>query len=76
MEAGVHERLIHRMNGELVKRLQQTSHQLHYRDVVGGHDALCWRGGLMDGLAMLWSPHFVVTTAAVREVEGVCDGKP
>lgn len=75
MEAGVHERLIHRVNGELRDLLQQTPHQVHYRAVAGGHDALCWRGGLMDGLEMLWSPHFVANTP-VCETEGAHDGKP
>ncbi|WP_459176336.1 enterochelin esterase [Ewingella americana] len=74
LEAGVHERLIHRVNGELRDLLRASPHQVHYRAVAGGHDALCWRGGLMDGLMMLWSPHFVATTP-VREAEGVCDGK-
>jgi len=74
LEAGVHERLIHRVNGELRDLLWASPHQVHYRAVAGGHDALCWRGGLMDGLEMLWSPHFVATTP-VREAEGVCDGK-
>lgn len=74
MEAGVHERLIHKVNGELLTLLQPTPHQVHYRAVAGGHDALCWRGGLMDGLAMLWSPHFIVTTP-MGESAGVFDGK-
>lgn len=75
LEAGVHERLIHRVNGELRDLLQASPHQVHYRAVAGGHDALCWRGGLMDGLMMLWSPHFVTTTPQC-ETEGASDGKP
>ena len=46
----------------------------YHRAVAGGHDALCWRGGLMDGLAMLWSPHFVATQPA-HEPQGECFGK-
>lgn len=74
LEAGVHEPLIHRMNQQLVTLLHTSSHQVHYRAVAGGHDALCWRGGLMDGLAMLWSTHFVATQPA-HEPQGGCFGK-
>ncbi|MFY7413026.1 hypothetical protein, partial [Enterobacter cloacae complex sp. IR5379] len=27
-----------------------------WRQVDGGHDALCWRGGLTQGLMTLWQP--------------------
>ena len=54
LEAGRHEGLIHQVNERLVAMLGTTRHQLHYRLVEGGHDALCWRGGLLDGLQTLW----------------------
>ncbi|MCE1822479.1 hypothetical protein LWT26_22440, partial [Enterobacter hormaechei] len=31
---------------------------IFWRQVDGGHDALCWRGGLMQGLIDLWQPLF------------------
>lgn len=62
IEAGVHEQLIYQVNEELVTLLRESVHQVHYRVVAGGHDALCWRGGLLEGLAMLWADEFVPTT--------------
>jgi len=29
---------------------------LLWRPTDGGHDALCWRGGLKAGLMTLWQP--------------------
>jgi enterochelin esterase family protein len=54
LEAGLREPLIHQVNQQLYPLLQQTQRQLLYRQVDGGHDALCWRGGLTNGLAWLW----------------------
>lgn len=54
MEAGRHEGLIHHVNDQMADALQATTHHLSYRVVEGGHDALCWRGGLVDGLQSLW----------------------
>ncbi|CCJ97280.1 Enterobactin esterase [Cronobacter malonaticus 507] len=42
-------------NQRLVSVLQRTQQPLFWRQVDGGHDALCWRGGLTDGLAALWA---------------------
>ncbi|MBJ7222351.1 MULTISPECIES: enterochelin esterase [unclassified Brenneria] len=58
MEAGRRETLIHRVNQRLFEVLRHTHHPLCYREFTGGHDALCWRGGLIDGLTALWSPDF------------------
>lgn len=54
LEAGIREPLIHQVNQHLYPLLQQTQRQLLFRQVDGGHDALCWRGGLIDGLTWLW----------------------
>ena len=35
--------------------LNRTENSVHYRVVDAGHDALSWRGGLLDGLQYLWS---------------------
>ncbi|WP_413733241.1 enterochelin esterase [Sodalis sp. RH20] len=56
IEAGNRERLIHQVNDRVVELLRRQGHRVDYRVVDGGHDALCWRGGLLDGLAALWSP--------------------
>lgn len=34
--------------------LRTQGHQVAWREFEGGHDALGWRGGLMDGLRQLW----------------------
>lgn len=54
LEAGVREPLIHQVNQRIYPLLQQTQRAVFYRQVEGGHDAFCWRGGLIDGLAWLW----------------------
>ena len=55
LEAGSHEKLVHRVNDQMAALLSATGHQVQYRLVEGGHDALCWRGGLMDGLLAHWA---------------------
>ncbi|ATM77530.1 enterochelin esterase [Serratia fonticola] len=55
LEAGAHEKLVHRVNDRMAALLSETGHQVQYRLVEGGHDALCWRGGLLDGLQAHWS---------------------
>jgi enterochelin esterase family protein len=54
LEAGVREPLIHQVNQRIYPLLQQTQRAVFYRQVDGGHDVLCWRGGLIDGLTWLW----------------------
>lgn len=55
LEAGVHEKLIHQVSDRMATLLRTHGHQVHYRVVAGGHDALCWRGGLLDGLQLHWA---------------------
>ncbi|WP_413725852.1 enterochelin esterase [Sodalis sp. RH16] len=54
IEAGIHEPLIYQANERLLALLRPSRHRLRFRRVDGGHDALCWRGGLLDGLESLW----------------------
>lgn len=56
LEAGVNEPLILRANQALYAQLHTTQQSVFWRQVDGGHDALCWRGGLMQGLIDLWRP--------------------
>ncbi|WP_193311869.1 enterochelin esterase [Rouxiella sp. S1S-2] len=70
MEAGRHEGLIHKVNNDLLDTFKNAPHRVHYRVVEGGHDALCWRGGLLDGLEALWADDFIVTKQT-----GVANGK-
>ncbi|MDT3717944.1 enterochelin esterase [Pseudomonas oryzihabitans] len=56
IEAGLREPAILEASRALVPRLREQGHALDYREIDGGHDALWWRGGLLDGLVRLWQP--------------------
>lgn len=56
LEAGLREPLILQANQRLYPLLQKARLTTHYHLFDGGHDALCWRGGLIDGLTTLWQP--------------------
>jgi len=47
--------LILQANQQLQQQLSAAGYQVNYLPVEGGHDALCWRGGLLNGLQALWS---------------------
>ncbi|QHM71775.1 enterochelin esterase [Mixta intestinalis] len=52
-EAGLREQDIHFVNQQMYQALIAAGHQVNYRSYQGGHDALCWRGGLIDGVRWL-----------------------
>lgn len=54
LEAGRNEPLIFNANQAIYAELH--AQQVTWRQVDGGHDALCWRGGLTQGLMTLWQP--------------------
>lgn len=59
LTAGRREPLILAANQELVKQLQKKQARpqlLIWSMPDSGHDALCWRGGLTQGLITLWQP--------------------
>ncbi|WP_213732215.1 enterochelin esterase [Citrobacter europaeus] len=56
LEAGIREPIIFRANQALYAQLPSAPQSIFWRQVNGGHDALCWRGGLMQGLITLWQP--------------------
>lgn len=56
LEAGLREPLIFRANQAIYACLRQMRPPVLWRPVDGGHDALCWRGGLTQGLIDLWQP--------------------
>ena len=56
LEAGRREPLIFRVNQVLFEQLSHSQQSVFWRQVDGGHDALCWRGGLTQGLMTLWQP--------------------
>lgn len=55
LEAGRNEPLIFRANQAIFDELH-AQQPIFWRQVDGGHDALCWRGGLTQGLMTLWQP--------------------
>ena len=55
LEAGRNEPLIFRANHAIYAELHPQQPVI-WRQVDGGHDALCWRGGLTQGLMTLWQP--------------------
>ncbi|MCG8710234.1 enterochelin esterase [Brenneria sp. 4F2] len=52
-EAGDRERDIEYVNRQMFQALTRAGHRVHFRIYAGGHDAVCWRGGLIDGVCWL-----------------------
>lgn len=75
MEAGTHEQVARRVNDRMADVLRDAGHQVQYRVVEGGHDSLCWRGGLIDGLQALWADQPAAPFARLTfKVQGVRNG--
>jgi enterochelin esterase family protein len=56
LEVGCYEPDMIADHGPLRMALTAAGHQVHYREFRGGHDWLCWRDGLLAGLAKLMNP--------------------
>ncbi|CAK9884376.1 MAG: Enterochelin esterase [Candidatus Erwinia impunctatus] len=57
LEAGLQEPDILYVNQQMRKALDEQGHDLSWRAYSGGHDIVCWRGGLLDGVrALLTTP--------------------
>lgn len=52
-EVGSHEDIMIDVNEAMRDELIRAGHQVNYQVFEGGHDWLCWRGGLLDGLSWL-----------------------
>ncbi|WP_428243519.1 enterochelin esterase [Gynuella sp.] len=50
MEVGRREGLMNSFNRNIRDSLLSSGHNLMYRQFDGGHDVLCWRGGVIDGI--------------------------
>ncbi|WEF34961.1 enterochelin esterase [Pseudoduganella chitinolytica] len=53
LEAGCYETEMTGVNRAMAAALEDEGHTVRYREVRGGHDWICWRDGLLDGLARL-----------------------
>jgi len=60
-EAGLLEQDILFVNQQMRQALLEAGHKVHYRSYHGGHDVLCWRGGLTDGVCWLLGQHLMQT---------------
>ena len=55
MEVGSGEDIMIDLNQDVYNQLARQQHQINYRVFEGGHDRLCWRGGIIDGLSYVLS---------------------
>lgn len=53
MEVGSREDVMIDVARTMLGALERAGHETRFREYQGGHDALCWRGGLIDGLRWL-----------------------
>ena len=60
-EAGLLEQDILFVNQQMRQALLEAGHNVHYRSYHGGHDLLCWRGGLTDGVRWLLGQQLMQT---------------
>lgn len=56
VEVGTEERRLRELNRGLAAALVEAGADVHYVEVAGGYDSVCWRGGLADGLRALLGP--------------------
>jgi enterochelin esterase family protein len=64
LEAGSFEKVIRPASDRVHRALIDAGHDAHYRVYSGGHDPLCWRGGLIDGLSYLLVEHRALSIGA------------
>jgi enterochelin esterase family protein len=53
LEVGCYETEMTGVNRAMASALADAGHAVRYREVRGGHDWICWRDGLLEGLAQL-----------------------
>lgn len=56
LEAGTREGEMISLSETMCEALLQGIHEVSFRSFEGGHDRLCWRGGLIEGLSWLLRP--------------------
>ena len=55
MEVGLGEDIMVDLSQDLYQQLKQQNHRLSFRTFDGGHERLCWRGGIIDGLSYVFN---------------------
>lgn len=58
LEVGLHEPYLLEENRAVREALVQQAFSVEYREIDGGHDWLCWRRSLVDGIAALLASSF------------------
>jgi enterochelin esterase family protein len=56
MEVGQGEGVMQDVNEHQCHALRRLGHDVQFRTFAGGHDWVCWRHGLIDGLSVLLNP--------------------
>ncbi|MGD9544278.1 MAG: enterochelin esterase [Methylocystis sp.] len=64
LEAGSFEKVIRPAGDRIHLALTGAGHDVRCRIYTGGHDPLCWRGGLLDGLSFLLADHCAASARA------------
>ena len=54
--------MLNRENRHIRNVLQAKGYDVHYAEFPGGHDYLCWRGTLAEGLLVLIGKEGLITT--------------
>ncbi len=55
MEVGSGEDIMIDLSQDMYHQLAAQQHNIQYRVFDGGHERLCWRGGIIDGLSYIFS---------------------
>ncbi|MCC4237197.1 vanchrobactin esterase VabH [Vibrio anguillarum] len=57
LEVGSGEDIMIDLSRDLYQQLASQQHRIQFRLFDGGHDRLCWRGGIIDGLSYVLEPY-------------------
>ena len=60
LEAGTREGEMISLSESMFDVLSEGDHQVVFSAFEGGHDRICWRGGLLDGL------HWLLTSSSTN----------
>ncbi len=55
IEVGSGEDIMIDLSQDMYRQLSKQNHEIYYRVFDGGHERLCWRGGIIDGLNYIFT---------------------